>query len=306
MKLLATLVLTGALAIPLAAQKKNEIVELQRNMGLLEDQVRALQASNEERFKKLEGILQETLEAVRQSSGSVSGLQTRIDERLAAASKQMIAPLTGVSTKVDQMSDEFRSVREALVDVNARLGKLEARLVDLNTAVRTINAPPPPGPSGSAALTVPDPNAPPPGMSAEVTYQNALRDMSSGKLELAMAQFQDYLKYFGNTELAPNAQYYVADIHRRTGNLEEAVRGYDLVLEKYQENNKTVDARFMKAKTLLAAGQRTAAAQEFRELIKRYPSHEYAEKSRAELKSLGLPVSSTAPAPPAPKRKREE
>jgi TolA-binding protein len=275
------------------------MVELQRNMGLLEDQVRALQASNEDRFKKLEGILQETLDAVRQQSTAVNGLQARVDERLNAASKTLVAPIAGVNTKVDQMADEFRGVKESINDVSVRLGKLEAKLVDLNTALRTINTPPAPapGPQGSSGASLP-----PAGMSAEVTYQNAQRDMSGGKLDLALAQFQDYLKYFGDTELAPNAQYYIADINRQKGNYEAAIEGYDLVLEKYQENNKTVDARYMKAKCLLQAGQRTAAAQEFRELIKRYPSHELAEKSKAELKSLGLPSASSAA--PAPRRKR--
>ena len=53
----------------------------------------------------------------------------------------------------------------------------------------------PGGPVSSEAPPIP----------ANDLYDNAMRDKGSGKLDLALQEFTDYLKWYGNTELAPNA-----------------------------------------------------------------------------------------------------
>ena len=58
-------------------------------------------------------------------------------------------------------------------------------------------------------------------------------DYVSGKYDLAVQEFNDYLKYYGNTSYAPNAQFYIAMIHFAQGNYEDAVKEFDMVLEKY-------------------------------------------------------------------------
>ena len=40
-----------------------------------------------------------------------------------------------------------------------------------------------------------------------------MRDRSGGNLDLALQGFQEYLRYYGNTDLAPNAQFYIGQIH---------------------------------------------------------------------------------------------
>jgi tol-pal system protein YbgF len=125
--------------------------------------------------------------------------------------------------------------------------------------------------------------------------------MSAGNSELALQQFQDFLKSFGTTEMAPNAQFYIGQINYNKGQLDSALQAFDAVLEKYTDNNKTADAMYMKGKTLLRLEQRTAAAEEFREVIKRFPSSDVAPKARAELKSLGL---SPTGSPASKKRSR--
>ena len=139
-------------------------------------------------------------------------------------------------------------------------------------------------------------------MSAEQSYQNALRDMQGGQLDLAQQEFLDYLKYFPTTDYAPNAQFYLGDIALRKGDAEGAIAAFDAVLERFSENSKTADARYMKGRALITAGKPTAAAQEFRELIKRYPDSGLADKAKSQLKALGY--SSSPAAAPAKSRKR--
>ncbi len=298
--------------LPLSAfAQKKEMVELQRDVALLQDQVRTLQRAQDEKLAQLTLLMQQALEASNKANTSMAVLQSGINDRMGEQAKNLAGPVAGVGTKVDQMADEFRSVREAVADLSARMSKLDAKLTDINTAVSTLrnppSAPPPSGAlggsqsmdsgrSGSSAV-------PPPGTSAEATYQNAYRDMQGGQMDLAVQEFTDYLKYFGNTDYAPNAQFYIGDIYLRKGDTDNAIKAFDAVLERFSENNKTADARYMKGRALVQAGKPTAAAQEFREIVKRYPDKDVAAKAKAQLKALGFSVTS-APAPAAPKRRR--
>ena len=281
------------------AQKK-EIVELQRDVGLLQDQMRTLQRSQDDKLGQLTALIQQALEASNKANTSLAMLQGSLTDRIGEQAKSLVGPVAGVGTKVDQMADEFRSVREAVADLASRMSKLDAKLADINNAIATLRNPPAAPPPAGAPGATGGSAAPPPGMSAETTYQNAYRDMQSNQLDLALQEFTQYLQYFPNTDYAPNAQFYVGDIYLRKGDTEKAIAAFDAVLERWSENNKTPDARYMKGRALVQAGKPTAAAQEFREIIKRYPDKDVAAKAKAQLKALGY---STAPAPSSSKPK---
>lgn len=287
--------------VPIAAfGQRKEIVELQRDMAQLNDQVRTMQRTQDEKFGQMLALIQQALEESRRANTAVAVLQNSLTERISEQAKSMVGPVSGVGTKVDQMSDEFRSVREAVADLAARMGRLDARLTDVVTAVTTLRSPPPaPGPETSGGGV----SSPPAGMSAEQTYQNAYRDMQGGQLDLAAQQFSDFLTYFPNTEYAPNAQFYLGDIYLRKGDTENAIKAFDAVLERYSENNKSADARYMKGRALVQAKKPTAAAQEFRELIKRYPDSDVAAKARSQLKALGFNTPAAKPARSTPARR---
>jgi tol-pal system protein YbgF len=293
------LFLLALLPLTALAQRK-EIVELQRDMAQLNDQVRTMQRTQDEKFGQMLALIQQALEESRRANTAVAVLQNSLTERISEQAKSMVGPVSGVGTKVDQMSDEFRSVREAVADLAARMGRLDARLTDISTAVMTIRTPPAaPGPMSD----IPPGAAPPAGVSAEQTYQNAYRDMQGGQLDLALQQFNDFLTYFPNTEYAPSAQFYVGDIHLRKGDPENAIKAFDAVLERFSENNKSADARFMKGRALVQAKKPTAAAQEFRELIKRYPDSDVAAKARSQLKALGFNTPAAKPARSTPAKR---
>jgi TolA-binding protein len=132
------------------------------------------------------------------------------------------------------------------------------------------------------------PSAGAPTISATDLYNNANRDRAGGKLDLALQEYMDYLRWYGNTDLAPNAQYYIAWIRASQGDYANAVRDYDAVLEKYPDNNKTPDAMYGKGVALSRMGRRTDGAREFQELIKRFPSSGLSGQACTQLTNMGL------------------
>jgi len=139
----------------------------------------------------------------------------------------------------------------------------------------------------------PQAQAPPP----DVLYNNALSDYNGAKYNLAMQEFGDYIKYYGNTDLAGNAQYYIADIEYRQGNYQQAVQDYDKVLEQYPSGNKASAAQLKKAYALINIDQRDAGIRELRALIARYPRSLEAQQARDRLRSLGASTTASKPSP---------
>jgi tol-pal system protein YbgF len=280
---------------PFAFGANKDIQELQRDVAMLQDQVRNMQRSIDEKFGAMQTMLQQTLDSANRTNTAVAVMQSRFNDAVKEQQQGVGSQINNVGQKLDQMAEDFRAVRESVLDMNTRMGKLDAKMADLQNLINTIQrppaAPPPTGDNpGQAAAQAQ--SSPPPGVQAETTYTNAYRDYKAGKNDLAMQEFTDYLKWFGSTQFAPNAQYYVGDIYYRNKDYNNALQAFDLVLEHYSDNNKTADAHYMKGLSLLGLGRNDSAAREFRDVYTRYPDTDVAAQAKARLKDLGLSVGS--------------
>ena len=267
----------------LAFAQKRDLIDLQRDVAALQDQVRSLQQSDSENMGKIMGLLQQAIDTI-----------NKVNTNIALLDKSMASPVASVGAKVDSMAGEFQAMRVSLDDVSSKLGKLQQGLIDLNNTVKVISAPPaPPAPAGGGATGAA--GGPPPGVTSESLYSNAMRDKDSGNYDIAQQEYMDYLKFYATSEMAPNAQYYVGEIYYTRKDYENALQAFDAVLERFSDNNKTLDAMYMKGRTLFQMGEKTKAAAEFRVVYGRAPRSEMGAKAKAQLASMGLTVSGAAP-----------
>lgn len=290
-RVLALVLLAAALSVPstVQAQKKEDFLQIQRDVAQLQDDVRKLQKSQDEKIAALQALLQQNLDAANRLATSLSGMQTSLTTTLSEQQRGVVAPMAALSKEVEQMSGEFRSVRENVSDLGSQLTRLDTKLTDISSAVRTITTPPvaPPPPVAAAPA---DP-VPPPGVTAEGLFENARRDFLAKRDQLAMTEFNDYLKYFPKTENAPRAQFYVGQIYDRAEQPEDAAKAFDAVMERFPPNPFTPEAHYMKAVSLFKAKQRVEAADEFQEFLRLYPTNENAPRARQHLLELKRPVS---------------
>jgi TolA-binding protein len=293
---------------PFAFGASKEIMELQRDVALLQDQVRNLQSTLDQKVAAIQALTQQTLDSVNRTNTAVAIMQSSFNDTMKQQQLSLNGPVANVGQKLDAMSEDFRAVRESVLDMNTRMSKLDAKIADLENLINTVRAPAPPPPSNG---TVPpgDPNSsltpggasgPPQGLQAGTLYTTAYSDQLAGKYDIAFQEFSEYLKYFGKTELAPNAQYYIADIYYRKADYNNALMAFDAVLEVFPENPKTPDARYMKAMSLLKLGRNDSAARAFRDIYSMYVNDhpDIAAKAKAQLRDMGLNVATT------PKRRR--
>jgi tol-pal system protein YbgF len=286
----AVCALVAAVALSLVPMRSpaasKEIMELQRDVAGLQEQLRLLKESQDKQLAALTVLVQQALDTSKSSTTGVAVIQNNLQQSLRDMETKVSTPVAGLSTRLDAMDQDMRTLQQSVGDLNGSFNKLQQQLTDLNHAVAILATPPPPPPgatnapglSGTTVPPAPVPEAPCP--PASELYPDANADRTAGKYDLALKEYADYLRCYGNLPLAPNAQYYIGTIHAAQGDNESAVQDFDTVLEKYPDNTKKADAFYSKGMALVKLGRRTDGADEFAQLIKNYPKSDLAVKAR--------------------------
>ena len=293
------------LAVPVLAPAANKEIEaLQRDIALLQQQIKDLQKSQDEKFAALLEATRRAVDAANKANTSVAVITSNIEKNLRDQTDKVATPVVGLSTRLNEMGGELRTLSQAVGDLTALVSRVQVQLTDINNAIKVIQQPPvaPPPQPGQPGGTASASDVPP--MKAEDMYNAARQDYISGKYDLAVQGFNDYLKYYGNTSYAPNAQFYIAMIHFAQGNYEAAVKEFDMVLEKYPDNNKTADALLYKGRALVKMpGHKTEGGNEFMEVIRRYPKSDQATQACTDRRAIGLGCG--APPATAPSKRKK-
>ena len=272
----------------LMGQKRDDILSIQRDVAQLQDQVKQLQAGQDQKMSALEGLIRQALEQSNNVSVAAGTLQRTLTDRLNDQQAKVEAPIAILGTKVDQSADEMRAVRENLADLSRRLAALDNKLADISGAVRTLNTPaaaPPPPPTASVAPVSTAP-APPRGVTAESLWQKAVRDYTGAKDKQALAEFADFLKYFPDHANAPEGQYYMGLIYDHGEQYDDAAQVFAAVVERYPDSPKAADAMYMKGVEYQKAGSDKEAIAAYRAFVKQYPKHANVPKAQARLRIL--------------------
>lgn len=281
-------------ATPVFAQKTNDLIrELQRDVATLQQDVKTLNSKFDEKMAVVSTLLQQALSEAGSASKGVAVIDRQLRDSLKEQQNLINAPVAALANKVDQMGQDYSALGENVKDVSNRMTRVQATLKEIQEAINVLAAsakpavPPPaaPGPAPTAG-------GPPSGVSAEQVYLAAMKDKDGGNFDLALTEFQDFLKWFPSAELAPNAQYYIGECHYYKNDFDAAIDAFDKVIEGYPENNKTADAMYLKGRALLRQEKRSRAIQTFDELSRKYPNTEAARKARDLRKSLA-PVTPT-------------
>lgn len=291
-------ILAGALAGSLVGPRPaeavaREIIELQRDVTSLLQGQKDLSTQMTEDHTIMKTLVSQSSDSVTKLAATMGSLQKSVQDVQANS-----------GARLDTMSTQVQGLSDNLEEIKSRLGKLNQQLVDLQNAVQSLDAKISTGtPTTAAGTATPTSSAVPPSGSsvappsaappADTLYQNGLRDIQSGKYDLARSEFQDYLKYYGNTDLASNAQFYIGEMAYKQKKYQEAIAEYDKVLSNYPKSFKLAPARLHRGMALIELGQKASGIRELREVIKRFPGSEEERYARARLKELGVPITAS-------------
>lgn len=266
---------------PAFGQKKDTIM-LMRQLDTMQQMIMNMQKTLDSQTAILRTL-------VEQANDNVNSMKLTVDELRKATQKN----LADNNARFDSMTSQIQVLSESLEEAKARLTKLSEQVTQTQNIIQTLNAPPTPGaevsgtapasPSGETKLPagVPD---------ADTLYNSGRSYYNGGQYQLAGQAFQEYLQYYGDTDRASNAQFFIGDSYYFQGNFRQAVEEYDKCIERYPKGNKAMAAQLKKGFALIELGEKAAGVRELRSLTQRYPKSPEANLARQRLKQLGITV----------------
>lgn len=269
---LVALFLTLWIALAPAYGASKEIIQLQTQVEQLQQQMTQMKTSFDERMGVMKNLVEQNTDVANKVNVAIKDLQTAINKSQ-----------TDRAGQVDQISGQVQALNDTMDEIKVRLAKLSKQLEDMQSAQQSLAAQQAQVQQKAQEMA----QAPPP----DVLYNNALRDYNGGKPDLATQEFNDYVKFYPNTDLAGNAYFYLAELQYRAGNYPKAVEEYDLVLQNFPSGNKAAAAQLKKGFALLELGKEDEGTQELRRVVQRYPRTNEATQARDRLRKLTGPAS---------------
>jgi len=312
---ICTLLLLGVSATVPAPAANKEHEAIQRDLAMLGEELRRLQASFSNEFTAIKTMVQQSINASDKSQNSVLVLETRMTERMQSLEKSLAQTVANLNARVDTMADEFRAVKEEAKETNARMVKLHDKMDDIKVALQLLNgkldqAPPPVTPAPQPTADGPKAEGPastaPTTMAAGATlFEDAERDRLAGKNDLAIKEYREFVKTYPRSERACEAQYRVGELLMKKGEIFPAAVEFDMVIERYDSScSFQPNARYMKGKAFVKAEQPTAAKDEFRRLAEDYKGTVWEQRAKEALKEIGFSAAAPKTGAKAAKKTR--
>lgn len=277
---LMVLALLGADALPAYSASK-ETLQMMQQLDALQQAVQSIQKTVDTQTAVLKTLVEQTNDNVNSMKAMVTDLHGSMQQSLASS-----------GAKFDAMSSQMQALSESLDEAKARLAKLSEQMAQTQNILQTLPAQSNPTPGAPGAPGAPSTPGAPPVPDADSLYNQGLSYYTGGQYDLSIQSFQDYLKYYKDTDRASNAQFYIGECYYSQKDYKRAIEAYDLCSEKYPTGNKAAAAQLKKGYSLLSLEEKTAGVRELRSVIQRFPDSPESELARQRLKKLGI-------APPA-------
>ncbi len=119
-----------------------------------------------------------------------------------------------------------------------------------------------------------------------VLYGAAIEQFRRGAYTTARSGFEEFLVAYPADELAPDAQFYVAETYREGGDTERALRGYSRVVELYPNSAAAPTALYKAGLLQVEQGNKDFACEYFQRVLAGYPRSDEARLAREQAQGL--------------------
>jgi tol-pal system protein YbgF len=173
-----------------------------------------------------------------------------LDQRLQAIERvlenQSLVQLTQQVDTLERRTDELHGMTETLdheatgtaerqrqlyADLDSRIQQLEANVQVVRESANVLDG-----------GTLPQGQLPVPGGSDRDNYRVALELLREERYDQSAASFQQFLVAFPKSQLASNAQYWLAESFYASNKFEQALADFAEVIDKYPSSSKMPDA----------------------------------------------------------------
>jgi tol-pal system protein YbgF len=226
---------------------RREIVRLKNQADFLERSNQRL----EERTARLDSLLLEQI-----------GLTNRLRADLASTLGGMDERMGIVESKLEDLGHRFPELSRKMEQVKREISTKKDTVSVSDTSAVAVNVDP------------------------KQLYDAAYLDLTKGQYDLAINGFNNYLRYFPETEQAANAQYWLGECYYAKKNHTKAAIEFHKVLENYSTGTKVPSALYKLGLSLLELRSVQQAKKYLQELVDKHPGTQEAELAKQKLTEL--------------------
>jgi len=200
-------------------------------------------------------------------------------EQLEQENRTLRGTVEELNHKITQAKDRERQL---YLDMDQRLGQLESG----NRTVITGGVLPPSDYQEGTGFPNEGIISPTEGAGVgaeEAQYRTAFGLLKDKRYNEAVASFEAFLGAYPDSQLAPNAQYWMGESNYVSGRYENAIRAFEQVRTKYSDSSKAGDAALKIGFSYKALGKITNARAVLTDVVTQYPGTKAAQIAQTQL-----------------------
>ncbi|MBI2407222.1 MAG: tetratricopeptide repeat protein [Gemmatimonadetes bacterium] len=190
-----------------------------------------------------------------------------------------------VSMSMRNVQEQLLTVQELTGQSRKQVESLRAQL-EARAAEQVQTAPPAAAPTAAPGTVPPTATQGAPAPGPYQLMDLGRQQLARGATSAARAAFSDLLTQYPTSDLAPEAQYWIAEAYASAGSAVEADSVFALVADKYPTSERAPVAIYKRAVALKVAGQTRQARLLLQQVIDKYPKSEAATLASALLRDL--------------------
>jgi tol-pal system protein YbgF len=212
----------------------------------------------------------------------VSDLRIKTEARFDQQGKAQL----DLASQIQRQADEIARLRGQIETLNYELETAKKRqqdfYLDLDTRLRKFES----APTASAGSDPAAVGAKPAGDPAKETqdYEAALNQFKAAKYKEAAVGFGAFVQKYPDSQLAPNAQYWLGNAWYAQRDCKKAIEAQSIVTTKYADSPKAPDAWLAIATCQQELGNPTGVKRSLETVISKYPTSPAADTAQQRLK----------------------
>ena len=260
-----------------ACATRSDMQVMQNDLAIMRSETARADSAHRAQLDRVTAAVAALNDSVRTANTRVYRFQGDVQQTLYSIGQQLLAiqELTG---QTQRRMQEFRSQVEQQQSAATAAGGPGAPPVSATPP----GPAPPAGPARADSAAAGGPPAPGPNQ----LYQLSLDQLRRGSAGAARAGFEDLVRRYPTSDLAPEAQFYIAESYAAERNMTAADSAYAAVAERYPDSPRAPTALFKYALSLQRAGRLAQARQTLGTIVQKYPRSDEAELARDRLRSL--------------------
>jgi tol-pal system protein YbgF len=248
------------MAGPAYPQRKEDILQLMKDMIDLQQLVRQLQTSVDRDNTAMKSLMEKMSDQVNTLSG---GLQ-KINQAVDGVKAQNDSTTRELKTTLTTLNGTVKELQENLSSARGQIGSISREITSMKTTAQPLAGP-------------------------DDIWRSGYQDFLVGNYDLAISGLQEFISKFPTDPRAAEAQLRIADSWYAQKKFEQAIPQYDIVLQKYPDSD-TNRAALLKKGLAQAETNQPQAKDTLNEVVKKYPKTSEAEAASAKLKELLQPA----------------